>query len=91
VLESTGGQFRDSVFAELAPNMKDKSMRGRAVRTARFKYVGFSWGKNPEMLFDLHADPGETRNLAAAPEYKNELAIHRDLAAKWAESDRNVG
>ena len=54
-------------FAELAPNMKDKSMRGRAVRTARFKYVGFSWGKNPEMLFDLHADPGETRNLAAAP------------------------
>src|SRR5436190_1305318 len=91
VLESATGQFRDSVFAELAPAMKDKSLRGRAVRTARFKYVGFSWGQNPEMLFDLHADPGETRNLAGVGEYKDELALHRDLAAKWAETDRLPG
>jgi arylsulfatase A-like enzyme len=91
VLESTNGQFRDSVFAELAPAMKDKSLRGRAVRTARFKYITFSWGKNPEMLFDLHADPGETRNLAGMAEYKNELILHRDLAAKWAASDRLDG
>jgi arylsulfatase A-like enzyme len=88
VLESTDGEFRDSAFAELAPAMKDKSLRGRAVRTERFKYIGFCWGKNPEMLFDLHADPGETRNLAAMAEYKDQLALHRDLASKWAVSDR---
>jgi len=88
VLESTNGQFRDSVFAELAPAMKDKSLRGRAVRTARFKHVAFNWGKNPEMLFDLHADPGETRNLAGMAEYKDDLAVLRGLSAKWAESDK---
>jgi glucosamine-6-phosphate deaminase len=87
VLESTSGWFRDSVFAELAPAMNDKSLRGRATRTARFKYVAFSWGKNPEMLFDLHADPGEMRNLAGIAEYKDDLALHRDLAAKWAAGD----
>jgi arylsulfatase A-like enzyme len=87
VLESTSGRFRDSVFAELAPAMNDKSLRGCAARTARFKYVAFSWGKNPEMLFDLHADPGEMRNLAGTAEYKDDLAVHRDLAAKWAASD----
>jgi arylsulfatase A-like enzyme len=80
VLESTSGEFRGSVFAEQG--------QSRAVRTERWKYISFQSGKNPEMLFDLHADPGETRNLAGAAEHKEELALHRDLAAKWAESDR---
>jgi arylsulfatase A-like enzyme len=87
VLESTSGKFRDSLFAEVAPDSKQPSLRGRAVRTVRFKYMGFSWGKNGEMLFDLHGDPGETRNLAGAAEFKDDLILHRDLAAKWAASD----
>jgi arylsulfatase A-like enzyme len=87
VLESTSGKFRDSVFAELAPNIRDKAMRGRAVRTARFKYVSFSSGRNPEMLFDLRADPGETKNLAGSSEHKADLAMLREQAQKWAESD----
>jgi hypothetical protein len=40
------------------------------------------------MLFDLHADPGETRNLAGLEQFKDELALHRSLAEKWAETDR---
>jgi arylsulfatase A-like enzyme len=88
VLESASAKFRDSVFAELAPAIKDKSLRGRALRTARFKYVNFNWGRNPEMLFDLHADPGEMHNLAGVEAYKQELAIHRESAAQWAQTDR---
>src|SRR5262249_54963451 len=70
VLDGSNPKFRDSAFAELAPAMEDRSMQGRAVRTARWKYVKFSSGKNPELLFDLNADPGETRNLAGAAEHQ---------------------
>lgn len=38
---------------------------GRALITDRYKYVVYSWGAHREQLFDLDADPGETRNLAA--------------------------
>ena len=87
LLDGSGTPFRDSAFAELPPE-KDGAPRGWAVRTTHWKYVRFPSGRNPEMFFDLHADPGETRNLAGAAEVEQELGAHRDLAAKWAESDR---
>ena len=74
---------RTSVFAELAPDTQDKTLRGRAVRTERFKYVAFSWGKNPEMLFDLKADPGEMWNLASSPAWRGELTRQRALLGQW--------
>jgi arylsulfatase A-like enzyme len=83
VLEGRGGRLRDSAFAQLAPDMKDKAMQGRTVRTERFKYVSFSWGKNPEMLFDLKQDPGETRNLASSRRHRGELERHRALLGRW--------
>jgi arylsulfatase A-like enzyme len=88
VLDGTNRKFRDSVFAELAPAMKDRSLQGQAVRTARWKYIRFSTGKNPELFFDLQDDPGETRNLAAAPEHKEALETHRKLLEQWRASDR---
>jgi hypothetical protein len=39
------------------------------------------------MLFDLRADPGETKNLAGSSEHKADLAMLREQAQKWAESD----
>ncbi len=74
---------RDSVFAEFAPDTQDKTLRGRAVRTERFKYIAFSWGKNPEMLFDLKTDPGETHNLASSSAHRGDLTRHRDLLDTW--------
>jgi arylsulfatase A-like enzyme len=77
------GRPRDSVFAQLAPDTKDASFQGRAVRSRRFKYVSFSAGANPEMLFDLEADPGETRNLAFDASSRAELNQHRRLLKQW--------
>jgi len=83
VLRDGGGMDRDSVFAHLAPDSHDRSLQARAVRSARYKYVSFSSGRNPEMLFDLDNDPGETRNLASAPEQRAELNRHRALLDEW--------
>ena len=53
------------------------------LRTARYKYVAFSYGHGPEMLFDLEHDPGEMHNLAAKPECSAILNEHRRLLKKW--------
>jgi choline-sulfatase len=59
--------------------------RSFMVRTAQYKYVVFpaADGQRPEMLFDLKADPGEQRNLAAQPNLAAELARHRRLLEQW--------
>ena len=49
------------------------------LRTARYKYLVFSHGQRPEMLFDMEADPGETDNLAYRPAYGEILSEHRQL------------
>ena len=51
-------------MTELQAFMSDESKKGRMIRTARYKYVVFSHGQRPELLFDLETDPGETQNLA---------------------------
>jgi len=51
----------------------DLSQANAAIlREARWKYVHFNGGL-PPLLFDLEADPGETRNLAEAPAHQAEL------------------
>jgi choline-sulfatase len=51
---------------------------GRMIRTARFKYTHYLEG-NSEELYDLENDPGEMKNLAAAPGFVRVLDEHRDL------------
>jgi arylsulfatase A-like enzyme len=56
---------------------------GTLLRTARFKYVRCPGSeKHPEMLFDLDRDPGEMKNLAGDPEYRDVLEQHRKRLAK---------
>lgn len=88
LLKGHGRAARDSLFAELAPDPRNKPLQGHAVRTEQFKYVAFSSGSRPEMLFDLHADPGETRNLVSSVAAKGELDRHRTLLDQWLKSDR---
>ncbi len=38
------------------------------------------------MLFDMEADPGETKNLAADPSLAAEVARHRQLLAEWRQT-----
>src|SRR6185369_13873131 len=51
---------------------------GRMLRTERYKYVAYAWGRNAEALFDMQEDPGETRNLAGEPAFGDLVKRHRD-------------
>lgn len=82
-LTSHGNEFREYVVTELADNLKDRSRKGRMVRTERFKYTIYSSGKRNEQLFDLISDPGETRNLAYEEAYKEIVNKHRQLLKEW--------
>ena len=56
------------------------------IRTGRYKYLAFSAGADPEMLFDLDRDPLETTNLAKAPDCYDILAEHRARLKEWAKA-----
>lgn len=76
-------KWRDFVVAELADDLKDRTRKGRMIRTERYKYTVYSSGERNEQLFDLIKDPGETKNLAYSEYYKKIVEVHRDLLGKW--------
>jgi len=69
--------WRDSLVVE--------SQNGRMIRTDKFKYYVFDCGDDKEMLIDLAADPGETKNVAQVGRYADALNRHRKLLAEWVE------
>ena len=52
-----------------------------AMRTESWKYVHFTG--LPPVLYDLAADPGEMRNVAAKPEYRDLLAEAAQRMLSW--------
>ncbi|WP_327087161.1 sulfatase-like hydrolase/transferase [Nonomuraea sp. NBC_01738] len=71
---------REAVFAEtewVVPGVQH--LTGRSVRTDRYRYTCYAWGRHREQLFDLRADPGELVNLATTGAYGEALAHHRTL------------
>ncbi len=56
---------------------------GRMIRTADYKYVCYSEGRNHEQLFNLASDPGETRSLVGDPAHRKELERHRALLREY--------
>ena len=55
---------------------------GRMIRTSRFKYVHYQ--DDPvEQLFDMQADPWETKNLYDDSQYADVLQDHRKLLTQW--------
>lgn len=82
-ITSCSGGFREFVVTELADNLKDRSRKGRMVRTERFKYTVYSSGNRNEQLFDLLLDPGETKNLAYDKSYVLVVKRHRELLEQW--------
>jgi arylsulfatase A-like enzyme len=77
--------WRDFVVSETAA----PGVEARMVRTSRYKYILFSEGTNREQLFDMGADPGETRNLAGDPSMKAELDRHKTLLKAWMQSTKD--
>lgn len=66
------------------------SLRGRMVRSDRFKYCVYNRGMRRESLFDLTADPGETVNLAGDPEYHDALLQHRGMLLSFAQEHHDT-
>ncbi|HIO82116.1 TPA: DUF4976 domain-containing protein [Candidatus Poribacteria bacterium] len=79
VIENPSFSGRSYVVSELQPDPKHEEMKGRMIRTARFKYIVFSHGQHPELLFDLETDPGETENLAYQVAYRETVLEHQEL------------
>ncbi|MCY4665468.1 MAG: sulfatase-like hydrolase/transferase [Acidimicrobiaceae bacterium] len=75
---------RDFVVAELQPDPFRMELKGRMLRTRRYKYMAFTAGADAEMLFDLETDPLETVNLARSAGHEDVLAEHRALLTAWA-------
>jgi arylsulfatase A-like enzyme len=80
---------RESVYAEtyFNPSIRAsfRGTKGRMVRSERYKYVLYSWGKNREQLYDLDDDPGEMVNLAHQARREHELKRHRAMMRDWIE------
>jgi arylsulfatase A-like enzyme len=74
---------RDHFVVELSVDPKHPEMMGRAVRSQKYKYIVFSKGQRPEMLFDMENDRGETHNLAYDPQLKDILVAHREQLTTW--------
>ena len=77
---------RDFVVAEtvFAENVRLLGLSGRMVRTRHYKYCVYDRGTVREQLFDMQADPGETRNLVGLPEHRSVLREHRKLLRSWS-------
>ena len=83
VIEDPTLDGRDLVVAELQPDVLRLELKGRMLRTGRYKYMAFAAGADPEMLFDLETDPLETLNLAGSTGHADVLAEHRALLNMW--------
>ena len=79
LIEKPSWPGRSYVVSELQAFRDDVTKKGRMLRTARYKYIVFSHGERPEMLFDLETDPGEMQNLACQPAFKEIVSAHRAL------------
>ncbi len=75
VLEGKPVTWRDFVVAET-------HIIGRTVRTQDYKYVQYE-GDPVEQLFDMRADPWETRNLYQDAKYSGVVRDHRKLLEQW--------
>lgn len=86
VIDDPGLPGSPLVVSELQPSPFRMDLKGRMIRTERYKYLAFSAGADPEMLFDLEADPLETTNLAKSPDHRGILAEHRSRLKEWVKS-----
>lgn len=75
------GGWPDPWSPPLGLTMEEAGMA--AIRTARFKYVHFAAERLPPVLYDLAADPGETRNLAGDPAHAALLNEARGRMLSW--------
>jgi len=65
-------------------------LKGRMIRTERFKYYIFDQGKQREMLIDMVKDPGEMVNLVADGKFAKVLEEHRMLFERYKKETADI-
>ncbi len=60
--------------------------KGLAIRSQRYKYIVYQSDSDPEQLFDISQDPGETRNLIEDSSVSGIVSDHRDMLRQWCEA-----
>ena len=89
---NSSGEERKFVVSEINQSAQDENgdgknvMVGRMVVSKNLKYFIFDSGANREQLFDLASDPGEMYPVTNLPEYKKQLAEHRQMLKDWIRS-----
>ncbi len=62
------------------------------IRSRRFKYCVYDSADKEETLVDMENDPGEMKNVADDPQFRDTLAAHRKFLRQWTRiSDDKVG
>jgi uncharacterized sulfatase len=80
LLADPSGQFKSAVFTQLS----HRQINGRAVRTARWRYVEWNEGKAGVELYDHDSDPREFKNLANDPASAKDAAELHQLLVRGA-------
>ena len=75
LLEQNPTEWREFVVSE-------HHVIGRMLRTAQYKYVRYE-GDPVEQLFDIQADPWETKNLYQSPALVGVVSDHRKMLDDW--------
>lgn len=83
LIENPDTILRKYVVTELAIDPEDSTKTGRMITDGSYKYMIYSYGKNPEQLFNLITDEGETRNLAGLNEYARIKKKLRNALKDW--------
>jgi iduronate 2-sulfatase len=85
ILEDVNRSVQDAVFHVFPRGTPAGPGLGRAVRTARHRYVEWRAWKTGDVvgreLYDYETDPAETENLVDRPEH---AALVKELAARLA-------
>jgi len=71
------------------PDGSPIDLKGRMIRTDRFKYYIFDQGEQPEMLIDMQNDPGEMTNLVGDPAFEDTLRKHRAYLDQYAKETKD--
>jgi iduronate 2-sulfatase len=71
---------KDAAYTQVRRGRYD----GYSVRTERWRYILWDNGEEGEQLFDMHADPAETHNLAADAQHAAVVAEFKRKVQAYA-------
>ena len=86
VLEDPSKHVKQAAFTQVFRRRRGGMYHGYSVRTLRWRYTLWDKGREGEQLYDMQNDPGETRNLAADPKYRDVVQRLRKLVLEYGKN-----